>query len=888
QAPTPGLSANCTATPRSGNSPLSVAFGSSVSGGSGVYSYTWTFGDGSTANTAQTATHTYNAAGTHSSSLTVTDGAGRTVITNCGQIVVSQPTPTPSLDIDSINCFPRIASGGNQSCSVYVTSSADPTPGGVDVDIYYVDGTFFGTCTTDPLSGGCEAQSVVTGTGQRTVYATAQLAGHINDTDTYPRYTFDVFAQRYNIINLGTYNDSNFMFPDDVFYRGEDLYARFQVYDPINNQFVTSDIVTAASLVSLPGGRADMSRMTYSGNWYYYELAQIPLTHDFLGDSNVFAFAFNFTGLTAGQAQVELTILNNEPVMNPIPDVYVTVGGTNILDLDSYGTDLEDNPLRYQITSPTSTGYTAAINANNNQLSITGAIVGDYTLTVAGYDLDNAFDTTNIIVHVIPATNNTLTTSCVATPTSGNAPLTVAFGSTTSGGTGSYTYRWTFGDNTNSTTTTSTTSHTYNNAGSYTASLTVTDGAGNTATANCGPSAITVNPVTPALTAACSANPTNGNAPLAVTFNATGTGGSGAYTYTYNYDSTSSFTTTDSTSIFTYNNAGTYNPTLTITDAAGNTATADCGTDITVTNPTPVNLSVSCLASPSSGNAPLNVTFVIGASGGSGVYTYTYNYDSTSSFTTNSSTSIFTYNTVGTYTPDVDVVDSLGNSGSTTCGLIVISNAPPANVTLIADAGGPYTGFLNEPITFNASGSQSSLGIVSYRWDFGDGTVVTTTSPTLNHTYRSIGWFVVTLTVTDAGGYQDSDTTTAFIVERTNFAPRVFEDLPDKGLSIMSLQVYGRKGEILMSNDEMTVSMLLKNHWNRRLENVRVHVSIPEFGLEARSQSFDISKGGSESETVILPLEDIPPGAYYVKIYVTNDDDGEQVKRTKYREIIVK
>jgi hypothetical protein len=60
-------------------------------------------------------------------------------------------------------------------------------------------------------------------------------------------------------------------------------------------------------------------------------------------------------------------------------------------------------------------------------------------------------------------------------------------------------------------------------------------------------------------------------------------------------------------------------------------------------------------------------------------------------------------------------------------------------------------------ITFDASGSYASSGtIVSYTWDFGDGTVATVTSPTITHSYLIDGTYTVQLTVTDSNGAQDA------------------------------------------------------------------------------------------------------------------------------------
>ena len=59
---------------------------------------------------------------------------------------------------------------------------------------------------------------------------------------------------------------------------------------------------------------------------------------------------------------------------------------------------------------------------------------------------------------------------------------------------------------------------------------------------------------------------------------------------------------------------------------------------------------------------------------------------------------------------------------------------------------------MNTQVNFNASGSRGATGrsIVSYRWDFGDGTpIVTTGGPTVGHTFTLAQNYTVTLTVTD-------------------------------------------------------------------------------------------------------------------------------------------
>jgi len=72
--------------------------------------------------------------------------------------------------------------------------------------------------------------------------------------------------------------------------------------------------------------------------------------------------------------------------------------------------------------------------------------------------------------------------------------------------------------------------------------------------------------------------------------------------------------------------------------------------------------------------------------------------------------------------------------------------APTALFTFVAGPSGSQT-------VFDASTSSSPDGsIQSYAWNFGDGNSLTTTSPTIFHTYASSGLFTVQLTVTNSQG----------------------------------------------------------------------------------------------------------------------------------------
>lgn len=104
-----------------------------------------------------------------------------------------------------------------------------------------------------------------------------------------------------------------------------------------------------------------------------------------------------------------------------------------------------------------------------------------------------------------------------------------------------------------------------------------------------------------------------------------------------------------------------------------------------------------------------------------------------------------------------------GDASTATVFNVEVEGLPPGQIPPTADANGPHSGLVNEPIAFDGSSSTDTDGsIVSWDWDFGDGT--TGDGPTPAHSYDEAGDYQVTLTVTDNDGFSDSDSTTARIV----------------------------------------------------------------------------------------------------------------------------
>jgi parallel beta-helix repeat protein len=186
--------------------------------------------------------------------------------------------------------------------------------------------------------------------------------------------------------------------------------------------------------------------------------------------------------------------------------------------------------------------------------------------------------------YVSSGTQTGPTAALTVTPASGTAPLGVtadASGST-AGSSAIASYTFNFGDGTvTGPQQGATASHTYQNAGSYTVTVTATDGNNLTSTAS---QPVTVTQAATGPTAALTVTPSSGTAPVTVTANASGStqGSSAIASYTFNFgDGTVTGPQQGATASHTYQAAGSYTVTVTVTD--GNNLTSTASQPVTVT-----------------------------------------------------------------------------------------------------------------------------------------------------------------------------------------------------------------------------------------------------------------------------------------------------------------
>ena len=239
-------------------------------------------------------------------------------------------------------------------------------------------------------------------------------------------------------------------------------------------------------------------------------------------------------------------------------------------------------------------GYTsqATASAGQSYISSTGSTWTDLTASIPNANVClKAYTVSSTRTATLPVA------AFSATPTSGIAPLTVQFTDTSSNTPTSWS--WNFGDGT--TASTQHPSHKYTATGTYTVTLTAGNAAGSDPETKS--NLITVSAAAVVPVAAFSATPTSGIAPLTVQF--TDTSSNTPTSWSWNFgDGTTASTQNPS---HQYTAAGTYTVTLTAGNAAG--SDPETKSNLITVGTAEVAPVARFSATPTSGNAPLNVQF---------------------------------------------------------------------------------------------------------------------------------------------------------------------------------------------------------------------------------------------------------------------------------------
>jgi len=257
-------------------------------------------------------------------------------------------------------------------------------------------------------------------------------------------------------------------------------------------------------------------------------------------------------------------------------------------------------------------------------------------------------------------------------------------------------------------------------------------------------------------------DPSYPNSNEMVTFNASESYDPDGYIVGYSWDfgdGTPIVIESDPITNHTYTVFGDYNVTLTVTDNDGLTANATATIHVSqhpvaafsVSPPDPLEHEV--------------VTFDASASTPDGGILISYEWD----FGDGNITTVIddpmiqhAYSTFGNYMVALNVTDSEGK-WDTESRLITVEALPMADFWW-----SPFYPQRSENVTFDASDSTPDGGVlVSYTWDFGDGTpTVIESDPIIIHNYTVVGDYTVTLNTTDSEGRWGTESKTITVVPR--------------------------------------------------------------------------------------------------------------------------
>jgi PKD repeat protein len=464
-----------TGNPATGPAPLAVAFsgaGSSDPDGDPL-SYAWTFGDGSTGSGA-TVSHTYSARGSYTATLTVKDNHEASNSTTVTITVTNRP-PT-------------------------AVATANPTSGPASLAVAF-SGTGSSDPDGDPLSYSWSFGDGTTGSG----------AAVSHTYSTPGSYTATL-----------TVNDS---------------------HGGSNSATVAITVLTAAGTTLVngdfesgpPGGAVGTGWIAFSSSDYAPTFAVVSdqvhggsfaqrVTSPQPSSSDKFAGVYQVVATTPGRQYTvrgwNRTHFTGGNAWDHIARLGIDLAGGNDFQAGSVSWYEFDSRKDFWVGCP---GCPAG-QPLEVSVTATGPYVTIYLESwrkwASGGDSFTWFDDVQVEASGPPGINHAPTARATASPTSGPAPLAVTFsgsGSTDPDG-DPLTYSWTFGDGGVGSGVTA--SHSYASAGTYPASLTVSDGS----LTHSAEVSIVVNPPSGNRppTAVISANPESATVPFTVTLDGSG------------------------------------------------------------------------------------------------------------------------------------------------------------------------------------------------------------------------------------------------------------------------------------------------------------------------------------------------------------------------------
>ncbi len=328
-------------------------------------------------------------------------------------------------------------------------------------------------------------------------------------------------------------------------------------------------------------------------------------------------------------------------------------------------------------------------------------------------------------------------------------------------------------------------------------------------------------------TAAFSADPTSGTAPLTVTFTDASTG-TGPLTYVWDFGDGA--TSTEQSPDHEYTADGTYDVQLTVTGPGGSDDETKTGY-ITVGTVYP-SLKAEFTANPRKGAAPLTVTFTDESRGMITQRSWKYKLHSDSRWTpfTLDAASSYTFKKAGTYDVQSTVTGPGGSDDETKIGYITVGAVTPSPVADFTAT--PRKGAAPLTVTF----TDESSGMITQRsWKYKLHSDSKWTPFTLDrsssYTFKKAGTYDVQLTVTGPRGSDDEIKTGYITVGAVTPSPVAdFRATPRKGAAPLTVTF----------TDESS-GMITQRSWKYKLHS---DSKWTPFTLD-RSSSYTFKKAGT-------------------------------------------
>ncbi len=415
----------------------------------------------------------------------------------------------------------------------------------------------------------------------------------------------------------------------------------------------------------------------------------------------------------------------------------------------------------------------------------------DVQLQITKRDIATAEESVDTYMKTVTIANIALSARFTMEPQSGPAPLTVAFDASESAAPAGeiVSYEWDFNnDNNFDDSKGARVEHEFTQVGNYTVNLRVTDNVGNYEVTS---EEVTVEGAN-IPTAVIDVPTEDGNYYVGrqYSFDAkNSTSPNGTITqYSWDFgDGSPKASTRTATHI--YKVAGNYQVTLVVTDETGKEGETTNNINVETPEAAPI-AEIKTVPAPStdedfiSGAVPFEVSFDgrKSADADNNIIDYNWDFDGDGAVDASGETVTYSYNQSGTYNTTLTVVDAENNES--TAILVVRVGDQPLTARVTAE---PVEGVAPLTVTFDASSSSYPSGeIVSYEWDFGDGSPKRIDVSQVTYKYTKIGTFTAEVTAIAS----DSTRSTAEISVNVRPVPLTacFEAAPETGNAPLNVE----------------------------------------------------------------------------------------------------